>query len=343
MSDPYFDRALGAAARRGRDTGTCPDAEQLAAFVDGVLPRAQRDAIEAHAADCARCTEHLALLLPIAEPVARAARPRLVRWGWLVPVATAVIVAAVWVRMPERQSQDAVTFESAPAPGERAVEPGPAEAPVAAVTQPADPADSAVRAAAPGDTAAKSTGSQRSRQARDTRRQAIPSDPQTPAPMPPARTPPAGALAETLTVTDAAEAKPESAPSTAAPAPSAQAFRSEDAPDSLWVEAGQARYRAIGRRLDWSRDSGRTWQVVEPDAGAPFTAAGCDGDLVCWFGTAAGTVFRVTDGAATRLELPARAAVVSVNVTASGVVEVALASGERFRTAGTGTRWTPIP
>jgi hypothetical protein len=37
--------------------GTCPDAEQVAAFVDGGLPEAERAAVERHIARCARCYE----------------------------------------------------------------------------------------------------------------------------------------------------------------------------------------------------------------------------------------------------------------------------------------------
>lgn len=346
MSDPSFDRALGAAARRGRDAGTCPDAEQLAAFVDGVLPRAEHDAIEAHAADCMRCTEHLALLLPIAEPkpASRGERPLLVRWGWLVPVATAVIVAAIWVRLPERELQDAVTVDGTPAPAERVAEP--AEAPEAPVTGPDAPEKAA---AAPGDTAAKTVEPRRRRQTPEAQREAKPSAPRTSAAAPPADAPPSGALAESVTVADAADQA--NAPPPAGPAPSAQAgraarpelFRFEAAPEPVEVDAGPIRYRATGSRLERSRDSGTTWQVVEPDAGAPFTATGCAPDGICWFGTAAGTVFRLAAGAATRLELPIRAAVVSVTASASGDVEVALASGERFRTTDAGARWTPVP
>ncbi len=358
MSDPSFDRALGAAARRGRDAGRCPDAEQLAAFVDGVLPRAEHDAIEAHAADCARCTEHLALLLPIAEPqpVSRAARPLVVRWGWLVPVATAVIVAAIWVRAPERELRDAVTFESAPAPAERIVEPGPGETPLTSAARPDGPVDTGAPAAAPGDAAEKSTESQRRREAWEARRQAEPSASPTSKAAPPADTPATGALAESVTVVEVPgdQADVANVPRPTAPAPSAQAgraadapaapFRFEAAPSAVEVDAGQVRYRTTGSRLERSGDSGATWQVVMPDAGAPFTAGACAPDGVCWFGTAAGAVVRVVAaGSATRLELPVRAAVVAVTTTASGTVEVALASGERFRTTGTGARWTPVP
>ncbi len=104
MSDTSFDQALRAAARRDRPAGICPDAEQLAAFVDRSASATERRVVEAHAADCQRCAEHLALLASITPAGVRQGRAQgasVRRWAWLVPVATAVLVAAVWVRMPD--------------------------------------------------------------------------------------------------------------------------------------------------------------------------------------------------------------------------------------------------
>ncbi len=57
-----FNRALRAAARRSRPAGVCPDAAMLAAYADNGLSADERRIVETHAADCATCLEHLALL-----------------------------------------------------------------------------------------------------------------------------------------------------------------------------------------------------------------------------------------------------------------------------------------
>ncbi len=83
----------------------CIDAETLAAWADGGLPRAEAAVVETHLADCDRCTAMLATFartipdVPVAEPLWK-------RWHlrWLVPVATAATVAALWVLVPRPES-----------------------------------------------------------------------------------------------------------------------------------------------------------------------------------------------------------------------------------------------
>jgi hypothetical protein len=111
MTDPNFERSLRAAARRGQPGGVHPDASLLAAYVDRGLSAAERAERESHVAGCAECMEHLALLgsvnvpdEPEAPSVEWSPRQLLTRWGWLVPVATVVVLVAVWERQPARQS-----------------------------------------------------------------------------------------------------------------------------------------------------------------------------------------------------------------------------------------------
>src|SRR5262245_27659960 len=107
MTDSNFERSLRAAARRGRPTGDHPDAAQLAAYVDRGLTVTERATFEAHVADCAECMERLALLGHVNVPdepespvVEWSTRRLLSRWAWLVPVATAVVLVAIWIREP---------------------------------------------------------------------------------------------------------------------------------------------------------------------------------------------------------------------------------------------------
>ena len=95
--------------RNGRGTpdtrGACIDAETLAAWADGGLPRAEAAVVETHLADCDRCT---AMLTTFARtiPDAPVTEPLWKRWHlrWLIPVATAATVAALWVLVPRPES-----------------------------------------------------------------------------------------------------------------------------------------------------------------------------------------------------------------------------------------------
>ncbi len=119
MSDLHFDRALRGAARRGRPEGVCPDAAALASYVDRSLSPTEHAALEAHVASCAACIEHLALLAAVDAPEAPAdasdawSFERIFgNWRWLVPVATVVLVVAVWMRLPgSREAAQPVSQE----------------------------------------------------------------------------------------------------------------------------------------------------------------------------------------------------------------------------------------
>src|SRR5215831_17858790 len=143
MTDPNFERSLRAAARRGRPGGVHPDASLLAAYVDRGLSEAECAELEAHVADCAECMERLAMLGSVNVPEEPEApsfdwspRQLLSRWGWLVPVATVVVLMAVWERQP-----------SSPAPSAPSVAEKPAA--VAATPQVPQPANRAAPADAP--------------------------------------------------------------------------------------------------------------------------------------------------------------------------------------------------
>ncbi len=114
----------------------CIDAETLAAWADGGLPRAEAAVVETHLADCERCTAMLATFArtipdaPVAEPLWK-------RWHlrWLVPVATAATVAALWVLVPRPESPQITTFsESARGASQASPESQPA-----ATAEPAQP------------------------------------------------------------------------------------------------------------------------------------------------------------------------------------------------------------
>src|SRR5687767_7973448 len=108
MSDESFDRIVRHALHRAIDAGPCPDPAELAAFHEGTLSRHERVQIERHASDCARCSAQLAVLARLAEVDGTSRSPHrgilAWRWRWLVPLATAVVVFAVWSDMGDRTS-----------------------------------------------------------------------------------------------------------------------------------------------------------------------------------------------------------------------------------------------
>jgi hypothetical protein len=122
MTDPNFERSLRAAARRGQPGGVHPDASLLAAYVDRGLSDTERAELEVHVADCSECMERLALLGSVNVPdepevpsLEWSPRQLLSRWGWLVPVATVVVLVAVWERQPPRPASSAPASPAAPA------------------------------------------------------------------------------------------------------------------------------------------------------------------------------------------------------------------------------------
>jgi hypothetical protein len=109
----------------------CPDAETLAAYVDGALAARERQAWESHFAACSRCQEQVATLVRWSEeeePLMRKAaptRPRAFapfRWAWAAPALLAVFIAGLWYtgefrsRLRQTQESSIETPSSVPAP-----------------------------------------------------------------------------------------------------------------------------------------------------------------------------------------------------------------------------------
>ena len=129
------DRALEALLRQpigdpsAPATGECLDGEALAAWSSGHLPASEAAAVERHVAGCARC---LATVAAFTRATPASAKTR--AWWqrghvrWLVPLATAATVAAIWVALPpqagldEARFRDAVPAAPMPAPPARAAE-----------------------------------------------------------------------------------------------------------------------------------------------------------------------------------------------------------------------------
>lgn len=121
---------------RGDSQGTpsaCIDAETLAAWADGGLSKDEAALVEVHLADCERCTAMLATFARMI-PEMPAAESLWTRWNlrWLVPVATAATVAALWVLVPRPESPQITALKSErtiASPASPSAEPVPPAAP----------------------------------------------------------------------------------------------------------------------------------------------------------------------------------------------------------------------
>ena len=94
------------------------DAETLAAWAEDRLPAVERDALEAHAADCGRCQALLAAMVRTEPPVE--AQPawwrRISPLGWAVPL-TAAAAALIWLVASPHESRPKVSKRRTDHPG----------------------------------------------------------------------------------------------------------------------------------------------------------------------------------------------------------------------------------
>ncbi|MCU1382731.1 MAG: hypothetical protein JWL71_1428, partial [Acidobacteria bacterium] len=125
-SDAAMDRLLAGTlkARPGVPAdGACLDADTVAAWADEALGARERQAVEAHAAGCARCQALLAAMVQTLPPPQAAAPPlRRRAFWWLAAIAPVAAALVVWFAVPQRapvqqsQSAEAGAEQAASAP-----------------------------------------------------------------------------------------------------------------------------------------------------------------------------------------------------------------------------------
>src|SRR5215469_7256541 len=130
----------------GDATPECADAESIAAYFDGSIAAAERQRLDVHFADCARCQAQLAAIAR-ADESARAASvaskaPWYRRWQFAVPAFAAAAAVAVFVAIrlaPVEQSKNAevVAMAKREVPVANRVMPEEAPAPAARIASPA--------------------------------------------------------------------------------------------------------------------------------------------------------------------------------------------------------------
>jgi len=348
--DATRDRAIEQLIRRQADAAApasaeCVDADTLAAWADGAL-RERLAAVEAHAADCARCQALLAAMVrtsPAEEPKIvwwRAAT--LFRWGTPLAAAAALIL---WISIG-RQGQ-------APAPAPQMasrVEPPPAGAQPTEAVRPAAPPASQPVQEKPAPREERSAPRRRQESGRLT----IPA-PEQPAPA-------------VVGGVSTSELRPDAAARTAAAEPMAKAGRGAPAPSPPPAAAPVAtpaldaitrrfagvplevsspdrsvRWRTTGGpSVERSSDGGTTWTAQPLESPVVFTAGVSTAADVCWLVGPAGAVFLSTDGRTfRRLPFPETANLVAVRATDARTATVTTADGRRLGTSDGGQTWTP--
>lgn len=344
----------------------CPDANALAAWLDGALTSEEAGVLEAHASTCARCSETMAVMMrgtedegttaPQDATPAPAAKPRprgMTRW--LAPLTAAAAATLVWMLAPREnpavleQTPDSLQARAefdapaVPVPAEPTAplpSTTPATPPAPAVTEPGRPtAESAPLPAAPAP-APSLAGEPAPAQAASplaARQKAAPEASTAAAGDTAAAAVPSPPELDVLAPQPPAQAR--AAEALAAPAPTPGAVHVITSSDAAvqWRFAGT---RAVER----STDEGATWTRMDTGATADLTAGAAPSAGICWVTTADGQVLRTVDGttwqAVTR---PTTEVLVSVEAANAQNASVTTASGRVYITDDGGVTWRPRP
>ena len=356
--DDAVGRLLGGALKAraaAQPAGACLDADTLAAWADETLSRSDRAAVEAHAADCARCQAMLAAMvrtLPV-EPARASWMPAL---GWLIPATAVAAAVVVWMVVPQRtpvpphESPAAAVDQIAAAPGPILDKPETLASQVAperkSPTPAREPASTLDKPAVKLDAAAKDAALAKAAAAPDAARPTPP--PPVAAPAPPAVAPP---------MPPAAPAAPN--PAAAAAPASANTFaefsaRSRDAAaEKTTVRAAaiapvivvspnpDIRWRIVpGGGVQHTTDSGATWQTQQTGVSVTLTAGASPSSSVCWLVGHGGVVTLSTDATTwRRTAFPETADLVSVTAIDGRTATVTLADGRKMTTTDAGASW----
>ena len=347
-------------------TGSCLDAEMLAAWLDGGLAGSQLTAAQEHVAGCGSCQATLAALVR-ATPMAPEPEPwwrRALDARWLVPVAATATALAIWVLVPREE------FIRPPGPPQTAAREATQSTTENSITvsRPAERSDPALRRAGP-PAAAASDAREEQQDAAPPALQSLESELKPDAPATPAPESARGRqVAAPASVGRAAEEAP--APLASAPAPAASAVApAAPAPATAARVPDQAgRFGTLQERVtipmgltlispgtafrwrigpagsvDFSTDAGTTWESRSTGVAADLTAGAAPGGTVCWVVGRGGTVLLTTDGRQwRRLASPTVADLNGVQATDARTATVTSVDGRRFRTIDAGASWDSL-
>jgi hypothetical protein len=325
-------------ARASAATDACLDAETVAAYADGALAADERTAVEAHAADCARCQALLAAMATTAPPNAPPARARRLARGWLIPLAAAAAAVAIWVAVPnqapvvrERPEPSAQIAETKPAaPPPSASSAGTAKAPAQPAapverrqTRPAlqrdEPAQKKL-APAPSREDSKALASKEALKDVD------------------ALAPPASANAAPPRVTVQAQA-PRAA--SALMKSEARAFAARTMPAIVSPDTATQWRLVDGGAVQRTIDGGATWETQQTGVTETLTAGASPSGSVCWLTGPHGIVLLSVDGRTwRRIAFPEDVPLVAVTAADDRNATVTAADGRTFATTDAGETWS---
>jgi Putative zinc-finger len=350
----------------------CIDAETLAAWADGGLSKSDAAAVETHLADCERCTAMLATFVR-STPETPAVESLWKRWHlrWLVPVATAATVAALWVLVPRPGSQ-VTTLGPAPSTESQALSSADRSANAMEPAAPADAKEQEAPAAAtqskPADAFAKREEVQQApQQLADARRdtdekvQQPQSLNETVAVAPPV--PREADRTESRIIdrqtTREAPAAPAASPAPAAAAPPAgfsvsaesSARRAVTAPGrgqtSIFEVASpdpMTRWRVVGAgQVERSTNGGARWEAATLPESATLTAGSSPSPSICWLVGRTGSIYVTTDGLRfVRVPFTDPSDFVSIQATDGRRATIVTIDGRTMRTEDQGATWIRV-
>lgn len=347
----------------------CLDAETVAAWADDALARDERQAAEAHAADCARCQALLAAMAATMPQTAARSWWHLPAMRWLVPLTVATAALLVWVSVP----RDSLAPSTSTALHEARPEPPRTPADAASNAQP--PATFAAAAEAP-RASAKLEKEMRATideiqkanpgQSRDenlvARANALSEAARDAAGSTAAAPPTLSESVAPLASAAAAAAERSAAESAPAPAPTVALQRSASVPPAAFKASARMldaqpsttvivssspnsvwRIAANGA-VEHSSDQGSTWAVQSTGVTARLTAGASPAPSICWLVGPQGIVLLTTDARSwRRIAFPEAVDLVSVRAPDDKTATVSTADGRAFSTTDGGQTWKRSP
>ena len=364
--DALLKKASAAAESGPLPGSACPDAEVMAAWLDGGLSKDLLAGVRAHVATCPRCQVVAAVMTKLDTAGAEAAKPQTSRrWlGWLVPVAAA---AGVWVFTIWTTRQATVEQEEATAPAAEVAQAkaAPAATPTDAFRTDPKPEfradelkDSGKRAqelgAADNKVKVDRAGADQPAKKRET--QLAQAKPTEPGRVNESRDRQAGATATAA----APKAQANVATAAAAPPPPAAQRPAADTvaqPAARMMEQSRlegklldtkemvspdplVRWRVRGAVLEKSADAGKTWQPVKTGVTTELTGGAAVSATACWVVGRGGVVLLTTDGQTwRRLTFPEPTDLSSVRATDARTATVTTVEGREYTTSDAGATW----
>lgn len=326
---------------------SCLDAETLAEWADDGLSVRERAAVEAHAADCARCQALLAAMVKTAPAApAAAASWRMPAVTWLIPAAAVAAALVVWVVVPGRgpiqQTEGPVSAiaEVATAPASAAKSSSSPETEAKSLGRVVAPAG------APEITTQPSTAAEATRDALAKDKESSALDKVTASTNATARS---DAAASSVNgpgaAPQAAGRVPASPPPSAVLAERNSAAARLGAPETLIVSTNpSSRWRIVpGGNVQRSADGGSTWQLQQTGAAVTLAAGASPSPSVCWLVGPDGIVLLSTDDRSwRRIPFPEATPLVSVSAEDDRTATVTTVDGRKFSTTDGGLTWERV-